>query len=555
MNEVTFQEPPTSGMVEFLTNRGNFLVELWSRECPKACRNFIQNCLEGYYNGTIFHRIIPDFLIQTGDPTGSGLTCESVYGEPFPDEFHTRLKYRYRGLLGVANGGKGTNTNGSQFFITLSKQEFLNGQNTLFGRIVGNTIFTLVRISESEVDKEDRPIGDDVPIIMETRVKENPFPDIIPRYHKPPFEVDKSKDETVFSKKEKIIGKRTGVLSFNDEEDEIQPSRAMKSAHDALRDKSLSQTRVLVRDVDVPARPHKALQSVSGQNNAISVEESESGPVEQPKSSASVLNEIEKLKNALKKPPAWAVEKSEPQETGKSGVGKKRSLDISERMKEWTQSISKFSKPSSPHSDSRATHQTRKTLYSLISSAEMGSEPSDMKSGSWLKNTGSIKFAIDSRNAFSNQRYLFSTCVCPPTPLADNFPQIEDSFELEQGSLPFLFFLIAMVLGFAFVFPLLHVPPAGVIPSLVPPQAVSIVRRISGKRRRGFPPPLAPGYWPTLGRLRHPVSYFLGDSPAVSSADSEEFDRILDEESAGSDSEVRQRIFGKPRLRPRSHVV
>ena len=65
------------------TTLGDFDVELWSKECPKACRNFVQLCMEEFYNGTIFHRVIPNFVAQGGDPTGSGHVGESIYGEPF----------------------------------------------------------------------------------------------------------------------------------------------------------------------------------------------------------------------------------------------------------------------------------------------------------------------------------------------------------------------------------------------------------------------------------------------------------------------------------------
>lgn len=69
--------------VLLVTTAGDFDVELWSREAPKACRNFVQLCLEGYYDGTIFHRVVPGFIVQGGDPTGTGTGGESIYGKPF----------------------------------------------------------------------------------------------------------------------------------------------------------------------------------------------------------------------------------------------------------------------------------------------------------------------------------------------------------------------------------------------------------------------------------------------------------------------------------------
>lgn len=128
---------PNSGRVLITTSAGDIDIELWAKETPKTCRNFIALAMEGYYDGVIFHRcvscllhiciscaeihslsIVPNFLVQTGDRSGTGSGGESVYGEPFEDEIHPRLRYAHRGILGMANGGK-KNSNDSQFFITL----------------------------------------------------------------------------------------------------------------------------------------------------------------------------------------------------------------------------------------------------------------------------------------------------------------------------------------------------------------------------------------------------------------------------------------------------
>lgn len=103
MSNIYIQEPPTKGKVILYTTLGDIEIELWSKEAPKASRNFVQLCLEGYYDGTIFHRIIKDFIAQCGDPTGTGQGGESIYGEPFKDEFHSRLRYNRRGLVGMAS--------------------------------------------------------------------------------------------------------------------------------------------------------------------------------------------------------------------------------------------------------------------------------------------------------------------------------------------------------------------------------------------------------------------------------------------------------------------
>ena len=83
MSNIYVQEPPCEGKVCLETTVGEIDIELWSRECPKACRNFVQLCMEGYYDGTTFHRIIRNFMAQGGDPTGTGEGGESIYGHPF----------------------------------------------------------------------------------------------------------------------------------------------------------------------------------------------------------------------------------------------------------------------------------------------------------------------------------------------------------------------------------------------------------------------------------------------------------------------------------------
>ncbi|KAJ2786812.1 Peptidyl-prolyl isomerase cwc27 [Coemansia interrupta] len=178
MSNIYVSEPPTSGKVILETTAGDIEIELWSKEAPKACRNFIQLCLEGYYNATIFHRVVPGWIVQGGDPTGTGEGGESVYGAPFADEFHSRLRFTRRGILAMANAGP--NDNGSQFFITLAPTPELNKKHTIFGTVVGDSLFTALKLGEGEIDKEtERPTAPKS--IKATRVLDNPFPEIVPR--------------------------------------------------------------------------------------------------------------------------------------------------------------------------------------------------------------------------------------------------------------------------------------------------------------------------------------------------------------------------------------
>ncbi|KZT07530.1 cyclophilin-like protein [Laetiporus sulphureus 93-53] len=169
---------PTHGRVIIDTTAGEIDVELWSKEAPKACRNFIALAMEGYYDGVIFHRIVPGFLVQTGDRTGTGAGGESFYGEPFEDEIHPRLRFSHRGLVAMANNGT-KDSNDSQFFITLDRADELHGKHTLFGRVVGDTLYNVLKIGEMEIDENGRPLYP--PKIKTVRIVDNPFDDIVPR--------------------------------------------------------------------------------------------------------------------------------------------------------------------------------------------------------------------------------------------------------------------------------------------------------------------------------------------------------------------------------------
>ncbi|KAK5969344.1 Peptidylprolyl isomerase [Trichostrongylus colubriformis] len=165
MSSQYINEPVTTGKVILHTTVGDIEIELWTKECPLACRNFIQLCMEKYYDGTIFHRLVKgvDFIIQGGDPTGTGQGGESIYGKPFKDEFHQRLRFNRRGLVGMANAGK--DDNGSQFFFTVGNEvRELDKKHTLFGKVVGNTVFNMLKMTEErlkekkEKKREKKPV-------------------------------------------------------------------------------------------------------------------------------------------------------------------------------------------------------------------------------------------------------------------------------------------------------------------------------------------------------------------------------------------------------------
>eukprot|EP00999_Lentomonas_sp_LEN2_P000120 NODE_1114_length_1007_cov_38.671591_g1069_i0.p1 GENE.NODE_1114_length_1007_cov_38.671591_g1069_i0~~NODE_1114_length_1007_cov_38.671591_g1069_i0.p1 ORF type:complete len:160 (+),score=24.53 NODE_1114_length_1007_cov_38.671591_g1069_i0:385-864(+) len=144
------------GNVLLRTSAGNFVVELYWNEAPRTCKNFYELAKRQYYNGTIFHRIIGDFMIQGGDPTGTGRGGTSIYGEKFADEITPTLKHTGAGILSMANSGP--NTNGSQFFITLAPTPHLDGKHTIFGR-VSEGMGIVQRLGKTLTDSNDRPLN------------------------------------------------------------------------------------------------------------------------------------------------------------------------------------------------------------------------------------------------------------------------------------------------------------------------------------------------------------------------------------------------------------
>ena len=108
MSQLYNLEPQPTAKVILNTTAGDIELELFAKQTPITSRNFLQLCLDGYYDDTIFHRLVPGFVIQGGDPTGTGSGGESSLedGQPFQDEFHTRLRFNRRGLLGMANKRK-----------------------------------------------------------------------------------------------------------------------------------------------------------------------------------------------------------------------------------------------------------------------------------------------------------------------------------------------------------------------------------------------------------------------------------------------------------------
>lgn len=174
------QQGPTAVLK---TNQGEIKIQLFPEQAPMTVENFIRLAQKGYYDGTIFHRVISDFMIQGGDPEGNVTGGESIWGHPFEDELSREL-FNIRGALSMANSGP--NTNGSQFFIVQNKNmpkryikqmepagypkeiihaykqggtPWLDGRHTVFGQVITG-MDVVDKIAKSKKDKMDKPLED-----------------------------------------------------------------------------------------------------------------------------------------------------------------------------------------------------------------------------------------------------------------------------------------------------------------------------------------------------------------------------------------------------------
>jgi len=181
--QLTNEVQKNEQVVEMETSIGTIKIKLFPEYAPKAVENFITHSKEGYYDGVIFHRVINDFMIQGGDPEGTGMGGESIYGQSFEDEFSNKL-FNLRGALSMANSGP--NTNGSQFFIVQNsslapelKQKmvdagypaeiieayekggtpWLDHKHTVFGQVIEG-MDIVDKIGNVEVGERDKPVED-----------------------------------------------------------------------------------------------------------------------------------------------------------------------------------------------------------------------------------------------------------------------------------------------------------------------------------------------------------------------------------------------------------
>ena len=151
--------PAKRPVAAFTTSMGNFRIELYSDLAPNTVNNFISLAKKNFYDGVIFHRVIDGFMIQGGDPTGTGMGGP---GYKIDDEFGEGLKHNAKGILSMANAGP--NTGGSQFFITLVPTPWLDGHHAIFGHVIEG-MDVVEAIGHTETNRQDRPIK---PVVIQS---------------------------------------------------------------------------------------------------------------------------------------------------------------------------------------------------------------------------------------------------------------------------------------------------------------------------------------------------------------------------------------------------
>jgi peptidyl-prolyl cis-trans isomerase-like protein 2 len=204
-DEYMFKYIKTKGYAKISTNFGDLNFELYCNLAPYACYNFISLAKKKYYDGVKFHRLIKNFMVQGGDPSGTGRGGESIWKKDFKDEFNSTLKHSQRGVLSMANKGKDTNS--SQFFITFAACSHLDNKHTVFGKVVGG-FDVLTKIEEVETDQTSTPLKDVV--IKCVSVFVDPYEDFKKKLAKRKLRAEQPEPEVKQEKRERDNGQTIG---------------------------------------------------------------------------------------------------------------------------------------------------------------------------------------------------------------------------------------------------------------------------------------------------------------------------------------------------------
>jgi len=275
MSSIYATEPQTSGRVIVETTHGPLELRLWCRECPSTTKLFLQLCMDGFFNHAVFHRIVPNFLIQTGalrldrrsgtaKPARSNTGASQAYMQKHQAgsaltrrrfELNSRIRFNHRGQVAMAlralqdEDEEIMATMQPQFFITLDEASNLDGEHVVFGTVTGPTIFNAIRIGQTEVDEAQFSPTDltEAPRIERIKIVENPIHKaLVPT---PDKEVPwQPKEGNTGTRPNKRKGKRRGVknvniLSFGDElEDKSNRAAGINSSHDVLSGNRVTKT-------------------------------------------------------------------------------------------------------------------------------------------------------------------------------------------------------------------------------------------------------------------------------------------------------------------------
>jgi peptidyl-prolyl cis-trans isomerase SDCCAG10 len=370
MSTVYATEPQTAGRVIFETTHGPLELSLWSRECPATTRLFLQLCLDGYYEGMLFHRIVPNFLIQTGAVRQTSNVSPSekelqVYRnqihaphtlERRTYELNSRIRFNHRGQIAMALGVSDEDDLEilqPQFFITLDEASHLDGKHVVFGTVTGPTVFNALRIGQVDVDEQTmQPTAmEHAPRIERVKIIDNPIhTDIVPTVLLP-WKAATTTDQPAKKKKKRKGVKNVNVLSFGDEmQDDEGMGGGIQSSHDVIAsgilskevDTQLQQVQVVVEETNGSSKRKKSKKKrdESDKDKDSSIENipekviDDSGPVvddatesafkeHAPESSTSHTFVSSKRKEPVPEPPPEPVE---PNNSKPEKKKKKRSL-------------------------------------------------------------------------------------------------------------------------------------------------------------------------------------------------------------------------------------
>jgi peptidyl-prolyl cis-trans isomerase SDCCAG10 len=291
MSTVYATEPQTAGRVIFETTHGPLELSLWSRECPATTRLFLQLCLDGYYEGMLFHRIVPNFLIQTGamrQTTNAVSPSSEKDLEVYRNQIHaphtlerrsyelnSRIRFNHRGQVAMALGVSDEDDLAilqPQFFITLDEASHLDGKHVVFGTVTGPTVFNALRIGQIDVDEATmQPTAmEHAPRIERVKILDNPIhTDIVPTAVLPWKEISAASttDHPAKKKKKRKGVKNVNVLSFGDEmQDDDGMDGGIQSSHDVIGsgflskevDKQLRQVQVITEEPNGSSKRKKS---------------------------------------------------------------------------------------------------------------------------------------------------------------------------------------------------------------------------------------------------------------------------------------------------------